>query len=51
MRHIVIRGLLSVIWFAAAIVAGSIVYGVFGVLFLLSVYREWKKEKDRKGED
>lgn len=51
MRHIVIRGLLSVIWFAAAIVAESIVYGVFGVIFLFSVYWEWKKEKDRKGED
>lgn len=50
MRHIYIRGIISLIWFAAAIVSalsGSLaiagIYIILGFLFLYSAYRTWKK--------
>lgn len=56
MRHVYIRGMLSVIWLIAAIacgIAGSfemmILYLVMCGLFLHSAYVTWKKEKDKIG--
>ena len=57
MRHIFIRGILSIVWFAAAIfsgVSGSLeqmfLYIFMGILFCGSAYSSWKKDKDDKGE-
>lgn len=50
MRHIYIRGLLSVVWFAAAILSGmNPLYIIMGILFFRSAYSAWKKEKDDEG--
>lgn len=58
MRHMYIRGIIAVIWLAAAIVSvylGNLemaaFYVVLGIIFLLSAYSIWKKEKDDKGEN
>ncbi len=56
MRHIYIRGIIGLIWLAAAIVCGvsgsfpmmGLCIGLAGV-FLYSTYTVWKKEKDGKG--
>lgn len=52
MRHAVIRGILTVIWLAAAVVSGlagncqtAALYVILGILFLYSAYSIWKKEK------
>lgn len=56
MRHMYIRGIIAVIWLAAAIVSvylGNLemaaFYVILGIIFLLSAYSIWKKEKDDKG--
>lgn len=50
MRHIYIRGILAVIWMAAAIISGisgsmemAALYVLLGGVFLYSAYSEWKK--------
>ncbi len=57
MRHMYIRGILALVWIAAAIVCGlsgsmetSMIYVIMGGVFLYSVYVAWKKEKNEKGE-
>lgn len=56
MRHVYIRGLISLIWLAASIVSGisgnfemMVLYLILGGAFLYSSYDTWKKEKDDKG--
>ncbi len=48
MRHVYIRGILALVWGAAAIVSGSFFYVVLGGVFLYASYEAWKKEKDRQ---
>lgn len=50
MRHVFIRGLIGVIWLAAAIISGmsgnfemSLLYVILGGVFLYSAYTTWKK--------
>ena len=57
MRHIYIRGILALVWVAAAIVCGlsgsmetAVVYVIAGGVFLYSAYSAWDKMKNR-GED
>lgn len=57
MRHVFIRGIMGLIWLAAAIVSGmsgnlemSILYVILGGVFLYSAYTTWKKEKSDKGD-
>lgn len=52
MRHFIIRGILTVIWLAAAIVSSltgnwqmAALYIFLGGFFLYSAYGLWKKEK------
>ena len=56
MRHIYIRGIIGLIWLAAAIVCGGSgnfpmmgLYLVLAGVFLYSACAAWKKEKDGKG--
>lgn len=56
MRHVYIRGLIGVIWMAAAIVSGMAgrleMAGLYVVLsggFLYSAYATWKKERENGG--
>ena len=56
MRHIYIRGIMSLIWLAAAIVSGisghyeiAVLYTALGGIFLYTAYTAWKKDKDNKG--
>lgn len=56
MRHIWIRGLIALIWLAAAVVSGvsgsvemAGLYALAGAAFLYSAYAMWKKETDHKG--
>lgn len=56
MRHVYIRGILALIFLAAAIVSGvsgnlemTALYVIMGGLFLYSAYSTWKKEKNGKG--
>lgn len=56
MRHVYIRGLLGVIWLAAAVVSGisgsiemAVLYVILGGVFLYSAYTIWKQEKDNQG--
>lgn len=56
MRHVYIRGILSLIWLAAAIVSGmsgnfemAALYVILGGVFLYSAYAAWKKE-GKKGD-
>ena len=53
MRHVYIRGILALIWLAAAIICGisgkiemSLFYVLLCGVFLFSAYTTWKKEKD-----
>lgn len=55
-HHIWIRGVIGLVWLAAAIlrgVSGSFqmagVYIILAGVFLYSAYAAWKKEKDGKG--
>ena len=56
MRHVYIRGILGLIWLAAAIVSVSsnsqmaVLYIILGGVFLYSAFVTWKKEKDNKGD-
>ena len=43
MRHVYIRGIMGLIWLAAAVITG------LGGAFLFSAYTTWKKEQDKKG--
>lgn len=56
MRHVYIRGIVGLIWLAAAIISGvsgnfemAVLYVILGGVFLYSSYTAWKKEKDHKG--
>ena len=57
MRHAYIRGILALIWLAAAAVSGvsgnlewAGLYVLMGAAFGYSAYTSWKKEKNNKGE-
>lgn len=57
MRHVYIRGILSLVWLAVAIVSGvsgsfemAALYCTLGGLFLYSAYATWKREKGSKGD-
>ena len=52
MRHVYIRGILALIWLAAAVVSGVSgnlkwvgLYVLMGAAFGYSAYASWKKEK------
>lgn len=56
MRHVYIRGLLGIIWLAAAVISGisgsiemAVLYVILGGVFLYSAYTIWKQEKDNQG--
>ena len=56
MRHVYIRGIMGLIWLAAAVISGgsgnfpmAALYVVLTGVFLYSAYATWKKEKDNKG--
>ena len=55
MRHVYIRGILALIWLAAAVVSGMSgnlemtgLYVLMGAAFGYSAYATWKKEKNGK---
>jgi hypothetical protein len=55
MRHIVIRGILALIWLAAAVVSGvsgnlemTGLYVLMGAAFGYSAWASWKKAKNGK---
>lgn len=57
MRHAYIRGILSIIWLAVAIISRisgnlemALLYAVIGFAFWYSAYSMWKKETNGKGE-
>ena len=57
MRHVYFRGIIGLIWLAAAIVSSvsgnfemSALYAILSGVFLYSVYTTWKKDKDNKGD-
>lgn len=57
MRHVYIRGILAVVWLAAAIVSGgagmmanTALYIVMAGVFAFSAYSMWKKKKSGEGE-
>lgn len=57
MRHVYIRGILAVVWLAAAVVSGisgrfemALLYVIMGSIFLYSAYRALRQDKDGKGE-
>ena len=57
MRHVYIRGILAVLWLAAAVVSGisgrfemAMLYVILCGIFLYSAYRAHHKEQDGKGE-
>lgn len=52
MRHVYIRGIMVVIWLAAAIASGvsgnvemTVLYVALGAAFLYFAYAAWKKER------
>ncbi len=56
MRHVLIRGIMGLIWLAAAVVSGvsgnlgmAVLYLLLGVVFWYFAYSEWKKETHNKG--
>lgn len=56
MRHVYVRGILSLIWLGAAVVSGikgnfemAALYVLLGGAFVYSAYAAWKKDKDGKG--
>ena len=56
MRHIYIRGILGLIWLAAAIISGksgniemTVLYVILSGVFLYSAFTTWKKDKNHKG--
>jgi len=51
MRHVLIRGIMGLIWLASAIISGvsgnlemSSLYVILGGVFLYSSYTTWKKD-------
>ncbi len=50
MRHVWIRGILALVWLAAAIVSGGVLYVILGMIFLVSAFSAWRQDKDGKGE-
>lgn len=57
MRHVYIRGILAVVWLAAAVVSGgagmmanTALYIVMAGVFAFSAHSMWKREKNGKGE-
>ncbi|WP_322175785.1 hypothetical protein [Acutalibacter caecimuris] len=57
MRHAYIRGILALIWLAAAVVSGvsgnlewAGLYVLMGAAFGYFAWASWKKEKNNKGE-
>lgn len=57
MRRIYIRGILALVWAAAAIVSGvsgrmemAGVYMIMGGIFLYSAYTAWNRAKNGKGD-
>lgn len=57
MRHVYIRGILAVVWLAAAVVSGgagmmanTALYIVMAGVFAFSAHSMWKEEKNGKGE-
>jgi hypothetical protein len=57
MRHVCIRGLLALVWFAAAVFSGVTgnlewagLYVLMGAAFGYSACASWKKAKNDKGE-
>ena len=51
MRHVWIRGILALVWLAAALISGGALFVIMGMVFLISAYSAWKWEKNGKGED
>ena len=51
MRHVLIRSIMALVWLAAAIVSGGALYVVMGIVFLVSAYSGWKKERNEKGDN
>lgn len=56
MRHVVIRGLLGLLWLVAALVSGqsenfemAAFYVLLGGVFLYSAFTTWKKEREKNG--
>ena len=56
MRHVVIRGLLGLLWLVAALVSGqsenfemAAFYVLLGGVFLYSAFTTWKKERYKNG--
>lgn len=56
MRHVVIRGLLGLLWLVAALVSSqsenfemAAFYVLLGGVFLYSAFTTWKKERDKNG--
>ena len=45
-----IRGILALVWLAAAIVSGGALYVILGMIFLVSAFSAWRQDKDGKGE-
>ena len=57
MRHVYIRGIMALIWLAAAVVSGlsgnlewAGLYILMGAAFGYSAWAFWKKGKNNKGE-
>lgn len=55
MRHVAFRGILALVWLAAAIINGvsgnlemAVLYALMGGAFGDSAYASWKNEKDGK---
>ncbi len=58
MRHRYIRGILALIWLAAALISGAKgnlawcgLSALIGIAFGCSVYTSWKKDNGKKGDD
>ncbi len=58
MRHVYFRGILAVIWLAAAIISGisgnvamAVFYIILGGVFLYSAYRAREREKSSRGDE
>ena len=57
MRHVYFRGIIGLVWLAAAILSGmsghfamAAFQAALGVGFLRASYTLWQKERDQKGE-
>lgn len=55
MRHVYFRGIIGLVWLAAAIVSGmsghfamAVFQVALGVVFLCASYTLWQKERDQK---